>query len=596
MPLARPRPERLTRQTAYDHIPDSPAVVGRQPVYSPVSRASQSVLTPVFSISWANPARPHLLGRGYRRQSVLVYTSLVRPRWVAAMLSHALELQHRFENSVTREHRKQRGQVFTPPEVARFMAGLFGTIPSEYVLLDPGAGIGTLTAAFCERIGKLRSPRTVTAHVFENDPQLIPLLKRNLDNCMSALSEAGHAFNYVLHDEDFILATSHGLNGRRLFDETGFSVECDGVIMNPPYFKLRKDSVHAKLMEKIVHGQPNIYAFFMALAARLLKQNGEIVAITPRSFCNGLYFRGFRHWYFERTALDHIHIFESRTDTFKHSGVLQESIITKVHRLGSSSPTIAVTTSLGADLTSGLQRSEVPASDIIDNSSGDYVIRIPEAEGDREIMQLVESFPLRFAETGLRISTGPVVLFRAAEYLLADATNKSAVPLLHAHNVRPFATLWPVAKNGKPKAFRCCDESLRLLLPTRNYVLVKRFSSKEERRRLTAACLLKADFPFPYVGIENHVNYVYHAERGLTEDEVYGIAALFNSTLIDRYFRTISGNTQVNATEIRAMNFPELGLLSRVGKQVKLNIEEAEAMVLKELGVTGSLQSCLAGT
>ena len=104
--------------------------------------------------------------------------------------------------------------------------------------------------------------------------------------------------------------------------------------MNPPYFKLRKDSAHAKLMEKIVHGQPNIYAFFMALAARLLKQNGEIVAITPRSFCNGLYFRGFRHWYFERVALDHIHIFESRTETFKHSNVLQESIITKVHRLG----------------------------------------------------------------------------------------------------------------------------------------------------------------------------------------------------------------------------------------------------------------------
>ncbi len=448
------------------------------------------------------------------------------------MLDHALELQHRFENSVTGEHRKERGQVFTPPEVARFMAGLFGAIPREYVLLDPGAGIGTLTAAFCERIGKLRSPRTVTAHVFENDPQLIPLLKQNLDNCKRVLSEAGHTFNYVLHAEDFILATSHGLDGQQLFREDAFATQFDGVIMNPPYFKLRKDSTHAKLMARIVHGQPNIYAFFgssggsvletvesyggqvpvpplcssqpprspvrpasnrrferpeiaeqrrgtgtpsvaqscvaivgcarfsrmnpffMALAARLLKPNGEIVAITPRSFCNGLYFRGFRHWYFGRVALDHIHIFESRTETFKHSNVLQESIITKVHRLGSPSSTIAVTTSFGPDLTNGLQRSEIPASDIIDNSSGDYVIRIPEGEDDRAIMQLVESFPLRFAETGLRISTGPVVLFRATEYLLADATDKAAVPLLHPHNVKPFATLWPLAKNGKHKAFQ----------------------------------------------------------------------------------------------------------------------------------------------
>ena len=90
--------------------------------------------------------------------------------------------------------------------------------------------------------------------------------------------------------------------------------------------------MHAKLMEKIVHGQPNIYAFFMALAARLLKPDGEIVAITPRSFCNGLYFREFRRWFLERVALDHIHIFESRTETFKHSSVLQENIITRARK------------------------------------------------------------------------------------------------------------------------------------------------------------------------------------------------------------------------------------------------------------------------
>jgi adenine-specific DNA-methyltransferase len=511
------------------------------------------------------------------------------------MLNHALELQHRFESSVTGEHRKERGQVFTPPEVARFMAGLLGTIPPEYFLLDPGAGIGMLTAAFCERIGKLHSPRSVTAHVFENDPQLIPLLKRNLENCKRLLSEAGHTFDYDLHAEDFVLATSHGLNGRQLFREDVFTTQFDGVIMNPPYFKLRKDSTAARLMARIVHGQPNIYAFFMALAARLLKRDGEIVAITPRSFCNGLYFRGFRRWYLERVALDHIHIFESRTETFKHSNVLQESIITKSHRLGSPSATIAVTTSFGADLTDGLQRAEIPASDIIDNSSGDCVIRIPEGDGDRAIMQLVESFPLRFTETGLRISTGPVVLFRATEYLQADAAGRDRVPLLHPHNVRPFATPWPLAKNGKHPAFTCCEGSLRLLVPTKNYVLIKRFSSKEEKRRLTAACFLKAGFPFPYVAIENHVNYVYHAHRELTEDEVYGIAALFNSALMDRYFRTISGNTQVNATEIRTVNFPDLALVGRIGKQVRRDTAEAEAVVLKALGICGSLHRCLVG-
>lgn len=512
------------------------------------------------------------------------------------MLDFALELQRRFENSVAGEWRRERGQVFTPPEVARFMAGLFAEIPPRYILLDPGAGVGTLTAAFCERIGKLRSPREVTAHVFENDEKLLPLLEQNLDHCRRVLSTAGHHFDYVLHAEDFILSASHGMHGRQLFDASGFSVACNGVMMNPPYFKLRKGSEHAQLMERIVHGQPNIYAFFMALAASLLKQNGEIVAITPRSFCNGLYFRDFRQWYFERVALDYIHIFQSRTETFRHSNVLQESIITKVHRLGAPSSTVTVTASFGAELTKGLQRSAVPASHIIDNSAGDCVVRIPEGEDDRAIMQLVESLPLRFAETGLRISTGPVVLFRATEYLLARATDKTAVPLLHPHNVKPFATPWPLAKNGKPAAFRCCTDSRRLLLPTRNYVLLKRFSSKEEVRRLTAGCLLTANFGFPYVAIENHVNYVYHADRDLSEDEVYGIAAVFNSRLIDRYFRTISGSTQVNATEIRAMNFPDLTTLARIGHEVRRDTAAAEAVVLGELGVSGPLHRCLIGT
>ena len=153
-----------------------------------------------------------------------------------------------------------------------------------------------------------------------------------------------------------------------------------------------------------------------------------------------------------------------------------------------------------------------------------------------------------------------------------------------------------MAKTGKPVAFKCCEESLPLLVPTRNYVLLKRFSSKEEKRRLTAGCFLKADKPFPYVGIENHVNYVYHARRELTVEEVYGIAALFNSTLFDHYFRTISGNTQVNATEIRAMNFPDLEVIGRIGKQVARNTSEAEAIVLRELGVNGHLRRSLIGT
>jgi adenine-specific DNA-methyltransferase len=268
-------------------------------------------------------------------------------------------------------------------------------------------------------------------------------------------------------------------------------------------------------------------------------------------------------------------------------------MITKSHRLGRASRRIVVTTSFGQDLQGDIERSEIPRESIIDDSSGDGVIRIPGDSDDRDVMELVESLPMRFMDTGLCISTGPVVMFRATDYLVFDSGGKMSVPLLLPHNIKPFTTVWPVAKNGKPTALSVCEESRRLLLPVKNYVILKRFTAKEEKRRLTAGCLLREKSEFSEIAIENHLNYVYHADRELSDDETFGIAALFNSTMLDRYFRTISGNTQVNATEIRTMPFPDLKALRRIGKRVKHRTSESESLVLEELGVGEALRDCL---
>lgn len=126
---------------------------------------------------------------------------------------------------------------------------------------------------------------------------------------------------------------------------------------------------------------------------------------------------------------------------------------------------------------------------------------------------------------------------------------------------------------------------------------MRRFSAKEERRRLTASCFLKANATSDYVALENHLNYVYHAERELSTNETYGLAALFNSALLDRYFRTLSGNTQVNATELRTMSFPDLKTLALIGGRIKklrnFTMDRTENIVLDELGVNGTLERYL---
>jgi adenine-specific DNA-methyltransferase len=472
------------------------------------------------------------------------------------------------------------------------MAGLFSAEPrTTFRLLDPGAGIGSLSAAVCDRFLELGSLRHLDIHVFEKDPEVLPFLNKMMKRCAEMLNNDGHSMTYKIHVKDFILDTADTIFGPpSLFSDSREWGEFDAAIMNPPYFKVNKSSPYARIMDDVVHGQPNIYAFFLATAAQLLRPGGELVAITPRSFCNGLYFRGFRRWFFERMALDHIHLFESRTETFRN--VLQESVVTSSHRLGKRSISIMVSTSYGLNICAA-KSAALPTATVIDDSCGHANIRIPASIQDQAIAEIVESWPHRFSELGLRISTGPVVMFRANEFLSSEPYGEDSAPLISVFNVKRFRTEWPAVHKEHPTSFKICADSRRLLLPTQNYVLLRRFSAKEEPRRLTASCLIASAVRQRFIALENHLNYVYHSARELTIDEVYGLAALFNSALLDRYFRVISGNTQVNATEIRSIKFPDLPIVSKIGRSVQelasFDSDAVELIVLQELGINGEI-------
>lgn len=494
------------------------------------------------------------------------------------------------EARTTAESRKQLGQVFTPPAVCRYMASLWPDFPREFRLLDPGAGVGGLTAAVCERYLSLPAPRLLEVCCYENDSDAAGLLEETLKRCQRALRLAGHTLRFEIRNDDFVLAHVDLFSDTRsLFSTNDEPTLFDGVITNPPYFKLNKDSPQARMMDRVVHGQPNIYALFLAVAARLLRDSGQLVAITPRSFCNGLYFRGFRRWFFDRMRLAHVHAFQSRTATFQEANILQESVITRFIKTDVAPASVIITRTHGRDFSGSLDEQTLPYTQVVDDRDSDMLIRIPETSQDSAAVSVVESWPQRFEETGLRISTGPVVMFRVGPFLLDEPDGESSVPLLSAHNVKAFRTNWPVPKKKWPTAFVDSPASQKHLLRPRNYVLLKRFSAKEERRRLTAGCLAADAFPAPRIALENHLNYIYHAQRELTTHEMFGIAAVFNSALFDRYFRTISGNTQVNATEIRQLPFPDLKTLGRLGARIcaisEFEPRQVECAVNNELGI-----------
>ena len=440
----------------------------------------------------------------------------------------------------------------------------------------------------------MNSPHHLEIDLYETDQSIISPLAEVMENCRKEMKKAGHILNYKIHRKDFILSTIEHGKGLPLFDsnDTGAN-KYDAVIMNPPYFKLPGNSKAAVALKDVVHGQPNIYALFMAAAAEQLKDGGELVAITPRSFSNGLYFRHFRMWFFKRMQLTRAHLFHSRKEAFKEAKILQESLITLTRK--GNRPSRIVTLSFSVGRTDLPESTEIrlPSSKIIDSRNNDTVIRFPESVLDAEIIDIVEGWKHTASEIGLRVSTGPVVSFRARKFLIYESEDPTDVPLIHVGNVKPNNTVWPLPQNGKPTVFRLTNDSRSLILPTRNYVLIRRFSAKEEKKRLTASPFLRSHFKGEFVALENHLNYVYHCERELSEEETIGLSAIYNSNVMDRYFRTISGNTQVNATELRTMPLPNLSLVEIIGRRILKDHKRKnpEAIVLDTLKISRTLST-----
>lgn len=96
---------------------------------------------------------------------------------------------------------------------------------------------------------------------------------------------------------------------------------------------------------------------------------------------------------------------------------------------------------------------------------------------------------------------------------------------------------------------------------------------------------LKAD----YIGIENHVNYIYKINGELSEDEVHGITALLNSKLYNKYFQMVNGSTQVNASEINNIPFPSIEKIKSIGGSVRKGKEnddiKTEKIIASELNI-----------
>lgn len=459
------------------------------------------------------------------------------------------------------------GQFFTPVQVARFMARLAEPCGTTPTILDPGAGVGVLSCALCEALAS--KVQRVRLDAFEVDRNLAALCDASLQHAKGWLAVRGVNLAYNLRLADFVLARAGGLSPG-LFDE-GKAQPYDVIIANPPYFKLSKADPRSVAASAIVHGQPNIYAIFMAISASLLAQEGVMVTITPRSFATGNYFSRCREYIFSRVVPEAVHLFHSRKEAFKNDAVLQENVILKARRgKARSNAKVCLSVSQGPQDIDRRKSRMVKLSSVIDISSSKPIFHIPAEDTDEAILRYVNAWPNTLHTLCLEVSTGPVVAFRARHFLMNDPERHvESAPLLWLQNVRAMSVEWPLDRRGKPQYVVENRDSRPLLIPNGTYVVLRRFSAKEEARRLVAAPLVKDSLPGRMLGLENHLNYIYRPHGQIEDEEAFGLAALLGSSLLDRYFRISNGNTQVNAAEIRALPLPARPVLTQLGREIR---------------------------
>lgn len=428
-----------------------------------------------------------------------------------------------------------------------------------------------LTVALADRLVALDTPPArVHAVCYEIEKIFLPFLEENLDMCSMECEKRGMKFTHEIREQDFLQSTACLLECS-LFGSPP-AEQFDLVIMNPPYKKIATASRERRLLRSFGLETVNLYTGFMGAAASLLGSDGELVAITPRSFCNGPYYRAFRRYFFERMTLKRLHLFEKRDVAFRDDEVLQETIIT-----------VAVRNAVKADVC--ITVSDAPESPtsacvsvhhdvVVSPDDRELFIRLPVDNEQESATDRLARFNHTLKQLGVAVSTGRVVDFRAKEYLLHEMADGSG-PLIYPTHFDGWGIAWP-AKNGKkPNAITLGAATKNLFLPPGHYVLTRRFSAKEEKRRLVAVIYNAKEVSALPVAFENHINYFHANGAGLDEYIAWGLAAYLNSQLVDTYFRTFNGHTQVNATDLRSLPYPSKEQLRSLGIYAKTHKPDA---------------------
>lgn len=475
------------------------------------------------------------------------------------MLEKIIELTNLYIENMPKKERKKYGQFFTSMETARFMANLYEHPVGKSCIkvLDAGAGSGILSCAFIEWIEQFDYISEIDLVCYENDENVLELLKENLEYCKEKTTKK---IKYDIKTENYI--TSQYLDFNSMIGGNTTPPKFDYVIGNPPYMKIPKNAPEATAMPEVCYGAPNMYFIFAAMGLFNLKKNGEMVYIIPRSWTSGAYFKRFRQYFLTQGKLERIHLFVSRSKVFDKEDILQETIIIKVRKTNKSPEKVKITSSKSNKDFDEITSLTVPYSLVV--SGEDYYVYLVTNNEEVDVLERLHRFNCTLPDIGVKMKTGLTVDFRNRD-ILRDDEEDGAIPLFYSQHIKRGTVEFPIQKEHE----YVVTNQRGLMQDNKNYLFVKRFTAKEEPRRLQCGIYLAKNYPqYEKISTQNKINFIDGLLGEMSECLVYGLYVLFNSTLYDEYYRILNGSTQVNSTEINSMPVPDIESIQEMGRKL----------------------------
>jgi len=465
---------------------------------------------------------------------------------------------------VTPAIREERALFFTPPQLAtRLIDDLVGSGADlvAHKWMDPACGGAAFLAPLAARMSAAlkrrgRTPRQILRHVETHligsdiDPFLCCLSRFFLKMALSdEIKTAGREPTLTVTTRDSLRASAH-------------YGSVDVIACNPPYRKMAQAEVTARrrFYGDVMEGQPNIYALFFKLALRLLKPSGTAGLITPTSFLSGQSFSKLRVLLANEAATPQIDLVSSRIGIFV--GVEQEAAITVVRPRRSASKRRTKIFAAGRD---GRFVSVGTCSVPKDGRAWP----IPRLQEDARAIKLVNGSTFRLKDYGYRARVGSYVDYRERQtkriyYKIPQRPGETLYPLIWSSDIssQGWLQLGRHSNHAQPRYIRVSDTSRDTLL-MRPSIALQRVTSSDQPKRLVGA-VVPPGLLRRYGGAigENHVLFL---EQMTDEVKVAPalLAQILRASIIDRYFRCISGAANVSVFELNQLPLPDPELVRK---------------------------------